>query len=154
MKQLAFIIEHTRDMSNIYVEFKGDFLRLCLSKNQPSLCIWNTCSPPSLSSCSFFDPAALRSRISSRLYARDLGRSRGITFFFASGQLFGIHIHLTENSCAMDTYERIYIHRRQRIVWVYMPIAPTDRIIGLGSVWQQLYQRKVGHEQILVMMAQ
>lgn len=149
MKQLAFIIEHIRDMSNIYVEFKvcgcfvfqscisniykGDFLRLCLSDNQPSLCIWNTCSPPCLSSCSFVNPAALRSRISSRLYVRDLGRARGITFFFASGQLFGIYIHLTENSCAMDTYERISIHRRQRIVWVYVPIAPTDRLIGLGS---------------------
>ncbi|KAI0399968.1 hypothetical protein F4802DRAFT_610471 [Xylaria palmicola] len=133
MKELAYVIEHREDVSNIYVEFKGDFLRLCLSKDQPSLCIWNTCSPPSLSSCRFFDPAALRSRISSRLYARDLSRACGITFFFASGQLFGIYVHLTENSCAMDTYERMSIHRRRRIVWVYMPMAPPDKLVCLGS---------------------
>ncbi|KAK5630102.1 hypothetical protein RRF57_005817 [Xylaria bambusicola] len=139
--QSAFILEHIRDVPKIYVEFKsyisntrkGDFSRLRLSENQPSLCIWNTCSPPSLSSCGFLNPAALRSHISSRLYVRDLGRSRGITFFFASGQLFGVHIHLSENSCAMDTYERISIHRRRRIVWVHMPISPPDRVLGLGS---------------------
>ncbi|KAI0512702.1 hypothetical protein F5B22DRAFT_302759 [Xylaria bambusicola] len=131
--QSAFIVEHIRNVSRIHVEFKGDFSHLCLSENQPSLCIWNTCSPPRLSSCSFLNPAALKSHISSRLYVRDLGRSRGITFFFASGQLFGIHIHLSENSCAMDTYNRISIHRRQRIVWVYVPISPLDRPLGLGS---------------------
>ncbi|KAI1158973.1 hypothetical protein F5B18DRAFT_638719, partial [Nemania serpens] len=133
MKELAYVLERREDLSNTYVEFKGDFSRLCLSKDQRSLCIWNTCSPPSLSSCEFLDPAALSSRISSRLYARDLGRSCGITFFFASGRLFGIYVHLTEDSCAMDTYERISIHRRQRIVWLYMPIAPLDRLISLGS---------------------
>ncbi|KAI0537487.1 hypothetical protein GGR58DRAFT_513792 [Xylaria digitata] len=133
MKQFAFIIKHIKDISDIHMEFRGDFLRLCLSKNQSSLCIWNTSSPPSLSSCSFLDPAALRSRIYSQLYARALDRSRGITFFFASGQLFGVHIHQTENSCAINTYEHISIHRRQRIVWVYMPIAPTNKVLVLGS---------------------
>ncbi|KAI1298567.1 hypothetical protein F5Y03DRAFT_367802 [Xylaria venustula] len=143
----AFILEHIRDVSKIHVEFKGDFSRLRLSENQPSLCIWNTCSPPNLSSCGFLNPAALRSHISSRLYVKDLGRSRGITFFFASGQLFGVHIHLSENSCAMDTYERISIHRRQRIVWVHMPISPLDRVLSLGS-------RKTGFGlQILIKMS-
>jgi hypothetical protein len=68
-----------------------------------------------------------------RLHAVDLNGTRGMTFFFLSGQLVGVHVHRSCGSCAMDTYERLSSRRRRSVVWIYMPIAPEDRVLVLGA---------------------
>ncbi|KAI0389747.1 hypothetical protein F5Y17DRAFT_469442 [Xylariaceae sp. FL0594] len=136
-------------VSKIQAELKGDFLRLIPRQDQPSLRMWNTCSPPRISSCRLFlEPATLWPHVvSSRLYVRDLSHARGITFFFALGRLFGVHVHNSEDSSATDTCERISIHRRERIVWIYTPISRLDRLVGLGS-------RETNHgHQILIQLS-
>ena len=57
----------------------------------------------------------------------------GITFFFSLGQLFGIHIHRSEESCAMDTFVRNFPNRlRRTVVWIYLLISQHDRALVLG----------------------
>ena len=57
----------------------------------------------------------------------------GITFFFSLGQLFGIHIHRLEESCAMDTFVRNFPNRLGRtVVWIYLPLSQQDRALVLG----------------------
>ncbi|KAF4462660.1 hypothetical protein FALBO_10520 [Fusarium albosuccineum] len=91
--------------------------------------IWNTPAPPDLSSCSAF-PAGFSSW--QRYHAVEVDKITGITFFFLSGRLFGIHIHSTEEPCAMSTYERFANRLGPRIVWIYLSISKKDRLLVLG----------------------
>ncbi|KAL2168361.1 hypothetical protein VTG60DRAFT_7339 [Thermothelomyces hinnuleus] len=59
---------------------------------------------------------------------------KGITFFFFSGLLIGIHIHRTDESCAMDTMVQKFDDPRLRsnVVWIYFPMPQHDRALALG----------------------
>lgn len=68
-----------------------------------------------------------------RLFAVDLNRIRGLTFFFIWGAPYGVHVHRSEESCAMDTCERFPNRTRLGLVWVYLPVAAEDRVLVLGT---------------------
>lgn len=116
---------------------KDGLLRLRFDKNRPELQIWNTPSPPHPASCRLLDPATWRvvtlQNLSARLHAVELNRCRGLTFFFCSRQLFGIHVHWSEDSSALETYESFPNSLQQAMDWIYMPIAPRDQVLVLGS---------------------
>ncbi|KAI0426626.1 hypothetical protein F5Y09DRAFT_334008 [Xylaria sp. FL1042] len=134
-KSLGFIVEHTTNLSDITVEFKGDcFARLCQPHRKTALPIWNTSSPPLLCFCYFIKSAVLNSGAFSRLCINDLQRCRGITFFISKGKLFGVYNHQTEDSCAADAYKQISIsdYDQKCMVWVHVPIAQKDKLISLG----------------------
>ncbi|KAK3336940.1 hypothetical protein B0T19DRAFT_56151 [Cercophora scortea] len=52
-ESLAFVVEHTRDISNIDAEVKDGLVRLRLPRSQPEPRIWNTPSPPDFATCTF-----------------------------------------------------------------------------------------------------
>ncbi|KAI1206000.1 uncharacterized protein F4807DRAFT_242178 [Annulohypoxylon truncatum] len=127
--RFAYIVEQKQTIGKLAAQFKNGLLRLVLPTGQPTPRIWNTPDPPDLSLCTPYMSAYPSWQ---HFYAVDTGRIVGITFFFSSGRLFGIHPHYSNTSNAMPTYCR-FSHRRQRgIVWVYQPIAKHDRLLVFG----------------------
>ena len=62
-----------------------------------------------------------------------MDRIKGITFFFRTGELLALHIHRSDESCAMDTFSRAFHnHFTPRPVWIYLPISQHDRALLLG----------------------
>ncbi|KAL2185713.1 hypothetical protein L209DRAFT_756953 [Thermothelomyces heterothallicus CBS 203.75] len=126
----AFIVQDEASISKVVVQLKDGRLRLNLPTSLRTLPIWNTPAPPSLDLCKAY-PADLAS--CQTICTVEMDQIRGITFFFSLGQLFGIHVHRSEGSCAMDTFTRNFPNRlRRTIVWIYLPISQHDRIFVLG----------------------
>ncbi|KAL2759487.1 hypothetical protein ACRALDRAFT_2030768 [Sodiomyces alcalophilus JCM 7366] len=125
---LAFIVE--QDLADVDAEFKDGLLRLCLPRPQRTLQIWNTPAPPDPTTCLF---RPMRHVTWQRLHAIELDRICGITFFFVGGELYGIYVHHSPDSCAVEVYKRFPNRRRLRAVWCYLPIARKDRVVVLGT---------------------
>lgn len=66
------------------------------------------------------------------IYAVEMDSVKGITFFFSSDELFRIHVHHSEESCAMDTFVHFHNRRRLTLTWIYLPISQHDRVLVLG----------------------
>lgn len=58
---------------------------------------------------------------------------RGITFFYAMGHVHGVFAHTFTAPCAYTLYQRFPDSLQRYIVWVYLPIAREDKIIGFGT---------------------
>ncbi len=93
--------------------------------------IWNTPFPPSEALCR----ADLVDTNSCQfLRVVELDDIKGITFFFIYGALSGVHVHYSDESCAMDTYTRELNDRgREAVVWIYLPISTRDQVLLLGT---------------------
>lgn len=94
-----------------------------------TLPIWDTPHPPRLADCRFYDDLP---RECLRFRTANLDKVQGITFFYMRGYLYGIYAHTSTDSCALDTYKRFDKRSQPPFVWVYLPIAPHDRIDGIG----------------------
>ncbi|KAF5688883.1 hypothetical protein FDENT_4599 [Fusarium denticulatum] len=79
---------------------------------------------------------AMKSCVDFRLGAARLdlwgGSTRGLTFFYDGSSLRAIHSHTSRFPTALTTYARLPKLDRKHVVWAHVPIAPNDRIIGLG----------------------
>ncbi|KAB5576478.1 hypothetical protein GE09DRAFT_623594 [Coniochaeta sp. 2T2.1] len=129
--RFAFIVQDKASIPHVAAQLKDGRLRLNLPTDSRILPFWNTLAPPSLSLCKAY-PA--RSTSCPILHAVEMDEISGITFFFASGQVYGIHIHRSKDSCAMDTFARSLTDRLQEhVVWIYLPISRRDRILVLGA---------------------
>ena len=64
----------------------------------------------------------------------DLTKISGITFFldYNDRSLIGLHAHHGSGSSAMLTWNRLD-HRRTKIAWQYLPIAPEDKIVAMAT---------------------
>ncbi|KAI5917001.1 hypothetical protein F4810DRAFT_698376 [Camillea tinctor] len=126
---LAYIVEQEQTLAGLAAQFKDGLLRLVLPCAQPAPKIWNTPDPPDLSVCTPYITAYPSWQ---RFFSVNTSHITGITFFFSSGRLFGIHPHYSNTSDAMPTYCRFSHRRRRGIVWAYQPIAKHDRFLVLG----------------------
>lgn len=106
-----------------------------MPRSQQTLQIWNTPAPPDPATCTF---RPVQNVTWQRLHAVDLDRICGLTFLFVGDQLYGIHIHRSKDSCALDTCERFSNRRQLCTVWFYLPIAPKDRVLVLGTRMAEL----------------
>ncbi|KAK4041087.1 hypothetical protein C8A01DRAFT_45719 [Parachaetomium inaequale] len=126
----AFIVQDEASILGVTAQLKDRRLRLRFHAGaQPMLPIWNTHAPPSLTLCKASPPVLASCQA---LYAVEMDRVKGITFFFSNGLLFGIHGHRSEESCAADTFTRLHNFLRRSIVWIYLPISECDRALVLG----------------------
>ncbi|GKU07225.1 hypothetical protein FLAG1_10981 [Fusarium langsethiae] len=123
------VVQHASLIAGIEAQIKDGLLRLKLPYARPALPMWNTPAPPDLSSCRAYGSSLSSSQ---HFHAVEADRIRGITFFFSSGQLFGIHVHNSEESSAIATYERFSRRRQRGIIWIYLPISKNDRLLVLG----------------------
>ncbi len=106
-------------------------MRLTFPHGQIPLSIWNTPNPPRADHCSAYPADATRCRA---LRAVEMDDIKGITFFFKFSCLCGIHVHHSEESCAMDTCARDFGDPKQNtLVWIYLPISKRDRVLALGT---------------------
>ncbi|KAK4162351.1 hypothetical protein QBC43DRAFT_380020 [Cladorrhinum sp. PSN259] len=130
--RFAFIVQDEASISEVMAQFKDGQLRLDLPVRLRALpIIWNTPAPPSLSLCKAYPTDLDSCQI---INAVEMDEIEGITFFFSFGQLFGIHIHRSEESCAKDTFARTFSPRHERtVVWIYLPIARHARILVLST---------------------
>ncbi|KAK3941536.1 hypothetical protein QBC46DRAFT_430920 [Diplogelasinospora grovesii] len=125
----AFILRDEASISEVVAQLKDGRLRLDVPARLGQLPIWNTPAPPSLTFCKVY-PAE---RACQAFYAVEMDEIKGITFFFSFDDLCGIHIHRSEESCAMDTFARIFQQPfRRAVVWIYLPISKCDRVLVLG----------------------
>ncbi len=127
----AFIVDDQVDISGVTALFVDGAMRLQLTPQRQALPIWNTRCPPDLPSCGG-RPRDLSSW--QRFHAVETDSIRGLTFFLScvTGELFGIYIHHTEESCAASMYERFWKRNRRAYVWIFLPIPKGDRILALG----------------------
>ena len=106
-------------------------MRLIFPQGRSPFRICDTHIPPSEAFCTA-DPADINS--SQFIHVVELDDIKGITSFFMHGGLFGIHVHHSDESCAMDTWTREFGDReRLPMVWIYLPISIRDRAALLGS---------------------
>ncbi|KAG9508049.1 hypothetical protein J7337_001607 [Fusarium musae] len=94
--------------------------------------IWDTPSPPPAAKMQFFTASGKSMLCNVRLRTLDLRSTRGLTFFYIRSSLRAIHSHTSRFPTALTTYARLSELDRRDVVWVHVPIAPNDRIIGLG----------------------
>ncbi|OTA07815.1 hypothetical protein A9Z42_0087290 [Trichoderma parareesei] len=130
-KRMAYIVAPVDDESlrHIRAELAHGQLRLHIPPDGPVPHIWNTPTPPLLSSCRLFGSA---SNNWSRLFAIGPESMRGITFFYSRGRLCDIHIHYPEGPSAQSTYELMSRGLQQDTSWLYLPISKGDRLTVLG----------------------
>ncbi|KAF5665975.1 hypothetical protein FHETE_6438 [Fusarium heterosporum] len=65
-----------------------------------------------------------------------LDRVTGLTFFYTPYRMYGIHGHTVDEPSAVHTLERLPRNLQDRLIWVYVPIPPGERILGMGQVDQ------------------
>lgn len=90
--------------------------------------VWDTPTPPTLESClvssSLTSPMRIAT-IQTRLCF-------GLTFFVSFGGIQAIHAHTLRAPYALDTLQQLPFRSRPYALWIYMPIAPEDAILGFG----------------------
>ncbi|KAL6871352.1 hypothetical protein J3F83DRAFT_773044 [Trichoderma novae-zelandiae] len=130
-KLAAYIVGSVEDetLRHVRVQFAHGQLRLQLPADGPVPHIWNTPTPPLLSSCRLYGFA---STTWSRLFAVESDNMRGITFFYNRGRVCDIHIHYLEGSSAQSTYDQMARVQQQNTTWIYVPISAGDRLTVVG----------------------
>ncbi|KAI1157820.1 hypothetical protein F5B18DRAFT_665679 [Nemania serpens] len=126
----VYMVEHEEAISRYRAQFKDGFLRLDLASSSYSPAVWNTPSPPDLQLCQAYEKKRLFQF--QRFFAVELDGVRGITFFFSSRHLYGVHVHRSTAPCASSSWQRLPPRRRRSILWCHLPIANQDRILVLG----------------------
>ncbi|KAI1265982.1 hypothetical protein F5Y18DRAFT_435432 [Xylariaceae sp. FL1019] len=127
----AYMLADEEAVSRYRAQLKDGLLRLDLDPSSHSPALWNTPSPPDLQLCRAYEIELQRYLRFRRLFAVDLDRVRGITFFFSHG-LHGVHVHRSTASCASSSLQRCSNRRRRFLLWYYLPLADQDRILVLG----------------------
>ncbi|KAH8907737.1 hypothetical protein BR93DRAFT_944718 [Coniochaeta sp. PMI_546] len=129
--RVAFIVQDEASVSRIMAHLKDGQLRLEIPTGSEALPIWNTPAPPSLTLCRAFPGHLTGCHL---IHTVEMSKISGITFLFGQGRLFGIHIHRSEESCAMETFARRSLYDRfwGGIVWIYLPISRYDPVLVLG----------------------
>ncbi|RSL48019.1 hypothetical protein CEP54_013128 [Fusarium duplospermum] len=124
-----FIVLRRELISDVTAQLQNGLLRLRLPPRIRSLPIWNTPDPPNLSFC-LARPAVISKW--TRFTAVEMDKVRGITFFFSSGWIKGIHVHHSEESSAQWAFERFSRRPRRVLVWIHLAIPKDDRLLVLG----------------------
>ncbi|KAH6851133.1 hypothetical protein B0I37DRAFT_129023 [Chaetomium sp. MPI-CAGE-AT-0009] len=150
VNHLAFVVEDATFIPEAVAQFKYGRLRLSLPVWLRTIPIWNTPAPPSLALCKAYPNDVSSCHVFRTV---EMDKIKGITFFFHSGQLFGIHIHRLENSYAMDTFATLPGLLRLDIVWIYLPISQHDPILVLGIRETDYMDKTPNFQNVLVRTA-
>jgi len=127
-ESVAYMVEELAALKGVKACFKNGLVQLYSKAGYPSLRIWDTPAPPSLSQCTIYSD---KKRPWRHFRTVELGSITGLTFFYWRGTLLGIHPHRVNDQCAMSTYERL--SKRLSVAWIYYPIPPTDQILIFGA---------------------
>ncbi|KAL1893289.1 hypothetical protein Sste5346_006465 [Sporothrix stenoceras] len=126
----AYVIVHQDEVKGVMIHFKYGLARLELPKKMKGLHIWDTPTPPSLTTdCSMLFQQILPR---SRFQTVPLDRCDGITLLFEHGKVAVVHMHTPVTPMARMNFLSL---DRTDIAWVYVPInrAAGDRVIAYGG---------------------
>ncbi|PNP80040.1 hypothetical protein FNYG_06750 [Fusarium nygamai] len=129
-ESLAFALIPPDQAMKSCVDFRLGAARLDLWGGRSVM--WDTPSPPPVGRMQFFTASGKSRFCNVRLRTLDLRSTRGLTFFYIGSSLRAIHSHTSRFPTALTTYARLPEFDRKHVVWAHVPIAPNDRIIGLG----------------------
>ncbi|KAI6093781.1 hypothetical protein F4821DRAFT_5058 [Hypoxylon rubiginosum] len=113
-------------MLGVRAHFKGGLMRLEVPPGRRCPRMWNTSARPNMSLSGILTEASWQ-----RCFVVELNRITGITFFFSSNRIVGVHIHDSREPYALSTYRRIFQSRDHNLVWVYLPILEDDPLLAL-----------------------
>ena len=142
---LAFIVADVSSLSRVDACFKGGLLRLHSLLAYWFVQIWDTPSPPSLPSSSC---ALLRNSGEPLHLVRtvELGTVTGLTFFYDTEHLLGIHPHCAKSPSAVSFDEHLSERWLSERIWVYLPISREDSVDVLG--FRTSTRRQRSHEPV------
>ncbi|SPJ71509.1 uncharacterized protein FTOL_01237 [Fusarium torulosum] len=72
----------------------------------------------------------------SQLRTISLDHVTGLTFFYMSNRMYGVHGHTISEPLAVHSLERLPRNIQNKVVWVHLPIPPDEHIMGMGQVDQ------------------
>jgi hypothetical protein len=72
----------------------------------------------------------------SQLRTISLDNVTGLTFFYISNRMYGVHGHTISEHSAVRSLERLPRNIQNKVVWVHLPISPDEHIMGMGQVDQ------------------
>ncbi|KAL2134651.1 hypothetical protein VTI74DRAFT_11229 [Chaetomium olivicolor] len=142
---LAFAVLKGDQVDKTSVHFKDGFARL---KNRQvrgtwkrwSPDIWDTPTPPDLERECFLLPSLLHHLMPSVRWGAaqlDSDKITGITFFSVDDRIAAVHFHTSASPTATPVFEHlehpnVNAEAATDGSWLYMPIAPGDRILEFG----------------------
>ncbi len=92
--------------------------------------VWDAPTIPELRHCTPYLARGTQFRTQYRTI--QLSRTTGITFFVFDTKVYAIHAHTSVAPCAKTTYDCSARRYRLPFVWMYVPIAPGDRLVACG----------------------
>lgn len=72
--------------------------------------------------------------LAARLGTVDFATCTGVTFFIAKGAIYALHAHTSVLPYATSTFYRLPELLQMEVMWIYVPISPTDEVLGFGIV--------------------
>ncbi|KAH8746914.1 hypothetical protein F5883DRAFT_584914 [Diaporthe sp. PMI_573] len=129
-RHLVYIVEDMASYPGVQACVKDGLLRLRLPSYIASLPIWGTPCPPRLGECRFQPKPQRRWQRFETICPES---TRGITFLYSMGYVHGVYAHSSTAPCALSLYQSFPEKLQQYTVWVYLPIAEHDRVIGFGT---------------------
>ncbi|KAM7188070.1 hypothetical protein V8F33_010833 [Rhypophila sp. PSN 637] len=124
----AYMVEELATLKGVEAYFQDGLVQLYCKSGYPSLRIWDTPAPPSLSQCTIF---ADKKRPWRHFRTVEFDSITGLTFFYWKGALLGIHPHRVSDPCAGTSFDRL--SKRQPAAWIHYPISPSDKILIFGA---------------------
>ncbi|CAK7236061.1 hypothetical protein SCUCBS95973_009477 [Sporothrix curviconia] len=122
----AYSVVDASDVQGVTVHFRFGLARLELPRRIRGLHVWDTPTPPLLDDCNL---VLSRLMPTTRFQAIPLDRVDGITLMFVHSKLEAVHVHTPATPAARTT---ILSLDETDISWVYVPIAPGDRVLAVG----------------------
>lgn len=137
-ESVAYMVEELATLKGVDAHFEDGLVQLYSESGYPSLRIWDTPAPPSLSQCTIYSD---KKRPWRHFRTVEFDSITGLTFFYLQGALLGIHPHRANDSCALSSYERLALNKNKRdqVAWIYYPMPPSDRIQIFGARPVQLF---------------
>ena len=74
-----------------------------------------------------------------RFITASLAECTGLTFFVSGGVTRAVHRHSVQLPHAVDTFKLLPQCTREDAIWVYVPIAPGDKVTGLSLRYNNEY---------------
>ncbi|KAK1244955.1 hypothetical protein MKX08_004584 [Trichoderma sp. CBMAI-0020] len=124
----VYIIETQHRLRDVMVHFQSGLARLQVPKETGHLHLWDTPSPPPLTSLR--NMPKIKGTV--QFATVDLKNAYGITFFVANASTLAVHGHTRRRPRPDATFNRLSRPRQRHTAWVYVPFPPKDRLTHFG----------------------
>ncbi|KAH7358140.1 hypothetical protein B0T11DRAFT_283780 [Plectosphaerella cucumerina] len=111
--------------------YKYGFCQLISARARDEWPIWDIAEPPKLEDCSLF-PSRPEVHLE-RLDTINLSGCSGLTFFMSNAITRAVHVHTPRSPTAEVTFKSLPANLKCTVIWIYVPISPSDPIKCFGT---------------------